>query len=900
MASLTQANEYAEFVIQKIKQNPALHISQEINSGNRSKSIHQKLTELYFEEKAKETDESNQVFATNLLAKLVKRDKLECLVLNLYPGSDGYSLMIRGRNGIETETLKLPYEAVEFLEYVDASELPPFLVDLLERAQVNVFYSGCVILEVRDYRRSGDLSRYETDYVLLRPTAQSLLADIYNLSSDGHRWTQDDLFTLESQLLLATEEPICLDPSPAVHLVTNKLQYEAKILDTPMIKRSVKKYSQASINRKRKFDQAPAPKELRLYDFLHKKRHRSQPPVNLKVGKAHVDMWKQKPVQLSTPDSVDVENYATVMESPENVSDNEMDLVEEQILERGTNQEKKLLAKLSILKRRSDHVHYGELYIDHDHKDGSQGSSCNFLLGSRGNVDKYVQQFKEIFTEEGRLAVKITKQVPGETPVVEYTQTSSTSSGITISGAQAVLGTHHLTSSVSGTDQSSASGLLMAKRNLPIQLSLTLAPAGSNAQTGNQLQLNIQKQPISTQSQFPVQRSRFPSSSSASQRSASNTPSQSPATTPTSNIVQGQIFSNLITNSNITSKSQPNISSPSTTNPAMVSRKSSHPGSEVIGQVQPNQQQAGNITFVQSSDNNQGQVTPSQNVTNLNFSGLAPNINIQNITGLSGINIANLQGLQNMSIAGGLAVPISLVTCSAGVLPNQGGIFVSSLPGLVSVPTTGNTHAATTQATQPNVSSPNLVTFVTAIPSSVSSNTNTTTAGSVASVAQTGMLSVPIASLAPLVSGVRTQAVSGIRASTLPLLQIQGQPGSLQLVNLQQQRAPMKPGTATLTAQPAGQIHMAGKSVSSIPNSGVLTAQPIPSGHHVTLSQIRPGQPSVGGQIPQQQQLIMQQIHRPTFQLQPGPPVIPQPTTPNQANVKAKSKKRTTPTPPKH
>lgn len=46
------------------------------------------------------------------------------------------------------------------------------------------------------------------------------------------------------------------------------------------------------------------------------------------------------------------------------------------MLERGTNQEKKFMAKLSILKRKSDHVYYGELYIDHDHKEGSHGSSC--------------------------------------------------------------------------------------------------------------------------------------------------------------------------------------------------------------------------------------------------------------------------------------------------------------------------------------------------------------------------------------------------------------------------------------------------------------------------------------------------------------------------------------------
>lgn len=54
------------------------------------------------------------------------------------------------------------------------------------------------------------------------------------------------------------------------------------------------------------------------------------------------------------------------------------------------------------------------------------------------------------------------------------------------------------------------------------------------------------------------------------------------------------------------------------------------------------------------------------------------------------------------------------------------------------------------------------------------------------------------------------------------VLQIQGQPGGLQLLNLQQQRAPLKPGTATLATQSAGQIHIGGKNVTSIPSSGKL------------------------------------------------------------------------------
>lgn len=65
------------------------------------------------------------------------------------------------------------------------------------------------------------------------------MSDIYNMCNDGHRWTQDDINSLESQLLLHTGEPICLDPSPAVLLVANKLQYHQKKLDTPPLKRFV-------------------------------------------------------------------------------------------------------------------------------------------------------------------------------------------------------------------------------------------------------------------------------------------------------------------------------------------------------------------------------------------------------------------------------------------------------------------------------------------------------------------------------------------------------------------------------------------------------------------------------------------------------------------------------------
>ena len=46
-------------------------------------------------------------------------------------------------------------------------------------------------------------------------------------------------------------------------------------------------------------------------------------------------------------------------------------------------------------------------------------------------IIRYVRQFREIFTEEGRRQVKITHQVGNQTPLVTFTQTSASDNGTT-------------------------------------------------------------------------------------------------------------------------------------------------------------------------------------------------------------------------------------------------------------------------------------------------------------------------------------------------------------------------------------------------------------------------------------------------------------------------------------
>ena len=49
-----------------------------------------------------------------LLEKIVREDGLNTLIVNLYHGSEGYSLMLRDNFGKEIETVKLPYEVIPF------------------------------------------------------------------------------------------------------------------------------------------------------------------------------------------------------------------------------------------------------------------------------------------------------------------------------------------------------------------------------------------------------------------------------------------------------------------------------------------------------------------------------------------------------------------------------------------------------------------------------------------------------------------------------------------------------------------------------------------------------------------------------------------------------------------
>uniref|UniRef100_A0A8C6D1P0 Spt20-like SEP domain-containing protein n=1 Tax=Moschus moschiferus TaxID=68415 RepID=A0A8C6D1P0_MOSMO len=314
--SLERALDLAESVIASAQQRPP----KRKNSSSGEMSLYEKLYDIYVEESGKEPEVADELRSNvNLLEKLLRRESLPYLVVNLYPGKQGNSLMLKGENGSFSESIRLPYEEGELLEYLDAQELPPVLVDLLEKSPVNFFHQGCVIAEIRDYRQSSEREppSYQSRHILLRPTMQTLACDVEAIASDHQNWTQEDKLSLESQLILATAEPLCLDPSVSVACTENRLLCNRQKLNSLPMKRNLKRFSTASLNQQQDFPPYPLPPELTALtsstERQESKTDKQYDLKTLKTGKC-VDTWKQRPCDLAVPSEVDVEKYTKSFE----------------------------------------------------------------------------------------------------------------------------------------------------------------------------------------------------------------------------------------------------------------------------------------------------------------------------------------------------------------------------------------------------------------------------------------------------------------------------------------------------------------------------------------------------------------------------------------------------------
>lgn len=342
------------------------------------------------------------------------------------------------------ETVRWPYENGDLLEAINKEELPILYMKLLLTYAPNAFYSGCVIIEVRDYRQSFPISTCcDNYYVLLKPTTQTLLADARILSNEED-FTYEDRIALESNMVLATAAPLCLDPSPKVAQKAFYSQHKRQMWNTSAIRRQMRKFSQVAINRKRKTDQFTHAYDSDLSDYLFRTRQR--PPRHLlsnptfenalgynKVPRKASDIMKpicvpnfDLPPALTPPSDVDIVGLIADAidpkspKSPEDVLDSTPQFMEQYTLEADRADGAGLyLIKLTVSQRGSNLEYVGELYVDRDHSPNREnGEACRFSLGSLLNAQRYIQQFKDIFTEEGRKPVKITHKKRGHAPML--------------------------------------------------------------------------------------------------------------------------------------------------------------------------------------------------------------------------------------------------------------------------------------------------------------------------------------------------------------------------------------------------------------------------------------------------------------------------------------------------
>ncbi|XP_035313784.1 transcription factor SPT20 homolog [Cricetulus griseus] len=301
------------------------------------KSLQEKLYEIYMEECKKEPEAEGLQNNVNLLEKLMKREALPCLVVNLYAENQGYSLLLKDKDGALIEPVSVPYVGQKLLEYLDAEQLPSFLIDALEKSPVNVFHHGCVIAEIRDFRPfstgyppgepgedptasstesavSSTVSSpaYQTRHILLRPTMQSLVSDVESITSDNRQWTQEEKLELESQMILATAEPLCLEPSVSVTSTGNTLLFNEQKMNTDPMRECLSSPEQPLELEEEKNICTTPPDVATMIACRKRAEIKPGDQYDLKIAEAGkcVDTWKQRPCELVAPSQVDVQKYA--------------------------------------------------------------------------------------------------------------------------------------------------------------------------------------------------------------------------------------------------------------------------------------------------------------------------------------------------------------------------------------------------------------------------------------------------------------------------------------------------------------------------------------------------------------------------------------------------------------
>ncbi|KAH1019823.1 hypothetical protein HUJ04_009585 [Dendroctonus ponderosae] len=368
------------------------------------------------EESDSSCDEEDQEiqYRPLILDKLVKKEQLNTVILNLYAANKGYSLGFRMHDRKTMrfkeeiiETKLRSYEETAVLRHIHNEQIPPLLLEALEKYDF-LFYNGCVILEVRNHCLTFPSGSCYVHHVLLRPTQQTVLADINTLTRDRPEFTAEDRDVLESQIVMAQTPDLCLDPDPDLEDRVTAINNRTRLWHAGPFVRMATKSVKVAVNRKRKCDE-PIP-GLQLLAFCRAKKARmsatkSNKAVQSEETNTVIPAPKFEELALAPPSKPIVMNKFKALDRPEVTSDCTLYRIEDHVLETDIPEEKPRLyhTTLSILYRPSNMDFFGEVYLDRDFNLGQRaGLISRFRLGTRAMAHRYVFQFTELFTDSGR------------------------------------------------------------------------------------------------------------------------------------------------------------------------------------------------------------------------------------------------------------------------------------------------------------------------------------------------------------------------------------------------------------------------------------------------------------------------------------------------------------------
>ncbi|CAG2180645.1 unnamed protein product, partial [Oppiella nova] len=190
-----------------------------------------------------------------------------------------------------------------------------------------------------------------------------------------------------------------------------------------------KKCSQTTVNRVKKFESLAAPKMFRLHEFLKKRNTKSSSQSKININTSE-PIYEPIPVK-----SIGVDKVAKELPKPHIIADNSLIKVEEYKMD-FMDDNRRSLTSVNILHRPIDDTYFGQLVIDR--QGHLRGSTSTFCLGTKQSTKRYVEQFTEILTENGRKSVKIVHTIAGQVPQISYTP-AATAQGLTITASKETL-----------------------------------------------------------------------------------------------------------------------------------------------------------------------------------------------------------------------------------------------------------------------------------------------------------------------------------------------------------------------------------------------------------------------------------------------------------------------------